>query len=137
MTALKLITHAQCINHRHNAIQLQIAVLDILWSQRWNAHNGLGYRTGFANATGLNDDIVETVHGQYLLQLFHEVHLQRTADTAILKSHQRVVLLTHYSTLFYQVGIDVYLTDIIDYDGKLNALLILQYAVQKCRLTAA
>ena len=77
------------------------------------------------------------MHGQDVLQLLHEVHLQRTADATVLQRHQRVILLTDDAPLLDEVGIDVHLTDVIDDDGKPDAFLVLQDAVQQCGLAAA
>ena len=137
VTVLELITHTKGINHRNDAVELYVAILDVLRSQRRNAANSLGDRRRFADTAGLNDDIVEAVHTGNVAQLLHQVHLQGATDATVLQSNQRIVLLTYYSTLLYQVGIDVHLADIIDYHSKLNTLLILQDAIQQCSLTTA
>ena len=133
----ELVTHTQRIHHGHDAVQLQVAVLHILRTQRGNVDNGLGNGCRFADAAGLDDDVVEAMHGQNVLQLLHQVHLQRAADAAVLQGYQRVVLLAHYSTLLYQVGVDVHLADVIDDNCKLNTLLILQDTIQQRGLTTA
>ena len=134
---LELVAHAECIDHGDDTVQLQITVLHIIGSKRRDIDDGLCNRCRFANATGLDNDVVEAVHAGNVTQLLHQVHLQRATDAAILQSHQRVVLLTHYSTLLYQVGVDVHLADIIDDNCKLNTLLILQDAIQERGLTTA
>ena len=77
------------------------------------------------------------MHASDVTQLLHEVHLQGTADASVLQGYQRVVLLSHDASLLYQVGIDVHLTNVVDDDGKLDAFLVLQNAIQKCGLAAA
>ena len=120
----KLIFHAQSINHSHNAIKSQHTILNILRTECRDRADGLCDRCRLADATCLNDDIVESLHIDNLSELFHEVHLQRTADTSILQGHERVVFLTDYAPLFDKSSIDVYLTDIIDDNSKLNTFFI-------------
>jgi len=66
-----------------------------------------------------------------------QVHLQCTADAAVLQGHQRVILLAYHPTLLDEVGINIHLAYIIHDDRKLYTLLILQDTVQKCCLSAA
>ena len=77
------------------------------------------------------------MHGEDVLQLLDEVHLQRTADATVLQGHERVVLLAYDTTLLDEVGVDVHLADVVDDDGKLDALPVLQDTVQQGGLTAA
>ena len=70
-------------------------------------------------------------------QLLHEVHLQRTANAAVLQRDQTLVLLPHYSALFNQVGIDVHLADVVHDDGKPNTALIGENPIQQRRFSAA
>ena len=67
VSVTELVTHTQGIHDGHDAVQLQIAVLDVLRTQRGNVDNGLGDRRRFANAAGLDDDVVEALHGQDVL----------------------------------------------------------------------
>ena len=90
-----------------------------------------------ADAAGLYHDIVEAVERDDVLQLLHEVHLQRAADTTVLQGHQRVVLLVHDTSLLYKACIDVHLPDIVYDDGELDTLLVLKDTVEQCRLAAA
>ena len=120
----KLIFHAQSIYHSHNTIKSQHTIFNILRTECRDRADGLYDRCRLADATCLNDDIVESLHIDNLSELFHEVHLQRTADTSILQGHERVVFLTDYAPLFDKSSIDVYLTDIIDDNSKLNTFFI-------------
>ena len=137
VAALELVAHTQGIDHRNHAVELQIAVLDILGTQLGDADNGLGNGTGLADAAGLDDDIVEAVHGQDVLQLLDEVHLQGAADAAVLQGYQGVVLLAYHPTLLNEVGIDVHLADIVYNDSKLDTLLVLKDTIEQCGLSAA
>ena len=70
------------------------------------------------------------------MKLRKQIHLERTANTAVLKSHKRIIALTYYSALFNQRGIDIYFAYIIDYHGKSNAFLIRKNTVEERRFAA-
>ena len=127
--ASKLVAHTEGIHHGDDTVEAWNPLLCHLWSHLWNRANGLRYWSRFADAAGLDDDIVEAVEGDDVLQLLYEVHLQRTTDTAVLKGHERVVLLVHDAALLDQTGIDVHLADVVHDDGKLDAALVCQYSI--------
>ena len=133
----KLVAHAQCVDHGDDAVELQHAVGGVLLSQVGNVDNGLRNRSWLADAAGLDDDIVKAAHGHDVLQLLHQVHLQRAADAAVLQCHQRIVALAHDAALLDELSVDVHLANVVHDDGKLHALLVLQYAVQQGGLSAA
>ena len=62
--------------------------------------------------------------------MLDEVHLERTADTAVLQRDKRVVLLRDYSTLLDQLGIDIDFADIIHDNGKSNPLFVQEDSIQ-------
>ena len=132
----KLVFHAQGVDHRHDAVEPGYATLDILRSHRGDGADGLCDWGGLADAACLDDDVVEAPHLYDFAYLLDQVHLERAADAAILQSHEAVVLLVDHSALLYEVGVDVYLTDIVDDDGKLDALLIGENFVDQCGLAA-
>ena len=93
--------------------------------------------SGFANAAGLNNDIVEPVLAGDVAQLLYKIHLQGAADATILQGHQVFVFLSHNASFFNQLGIDVHFADIVDDNGKLNAALVGENAVEQCCFSAA
>ena len=99
--------------------------------------DGLCYGGGFADAGGLDDNVVEAFGLHQVAELQDEVHLQRAADAPVLQGHQRVVLLVNDSALLYEVGIDVHLADVVYDDGKAYTSFIIKYAVQQGGLAAA
>ena len=135
--ALELILHAQGVDDGDDAVEHGVAVDGDLGGHARYGADGLCDGCGLADAAGLNDDVVEAVHAYDVLQLLHEVHLQRAAYTSVLQRHQRVVLLVDHASLLYEVGVDVDLSDVIDDDGKLDASFVTQYSVQQCCLAAA
>ena len=68
------------------------------------------------------------------MQLGDEVHLERAADTPVLKGDERVVLLAHHPALLNKGCIDIHFTDIVDDHRKANALGVRQDTVEKCGL---
>ena len=127
-TTLKLVSHAECIDDGDDGIQARLAL---------HVGSHLGYRAdglcdgaGFADAAGLDDDIVEALHLDDILQLAHKVHLQCTADATVLQGDKTIVLLVDDTTFFNEVGIDVHLADVVHDNGKLDAALIRQDSVQ-------
>ena len=71
------------------------------------------------------------------MQLIDEVGLQSTTYTTILQCNKRVVLLTNHSALLNERCINIYLSYIVDYNRKANAVLVSQNTVEECRLAAA
>ena len=124
VAVVELVSHAQRVHHGHDAVKTRYAVGDILRTECHHRTDSLRNRCGFADATRLDDDIVEALHVDDVAQLVYKVHLQRAADAAVLQSHQTVVLLVHHSTLLDEVGVDVHLADIVHDNGELNAFLI-------------
>ena len=80
----KFIAHAQGINHRGNTIHNGHAVVHIFQPHSRYGADGLRNGSRLTDTAGLNDDVVETLLASDVAQLFHEVHLQRTADATIL-----------------------------------------------------
>ena len=130
VAACKLVFHSQSVHNGNDAVESQHSVLDVLRTESRNRADGLCDRRRLANAACLNDDVVELLHVDDFLELFHEVHLQRTADASVLQSHERVVFLSYHASLFYEGSIDVHLADIVDDDCKLDALLVSQNLVE-------
>ena len=71
------------------------------------------------------------------MELLDKVHLERAADTTVLKGDERIVLLGNHPALLNERGIDIHFTDIVDDDRKTNAFLVRQDAVEKCCLAAS
>ena len=99
--------------------------------------DGLCDRRGLADATRLNDDIVEALGVDDVVELFDEVHLQRAADTSVLQCHEAVVALAYHAALLDEAGVDVHLADVVDDDGEADAFLVFQNTVQKSGLAAS
>ena len=135
--ALKFIFQTQSIYHGADAVEARHAVLHIFRAERRDRIDGLCYRHRLAYTTRLYHYIVEAIHRSNVAQLLHKVHLERAAYTAVLQSHQAIVLGAHHATTLYQVGIDVHLSYIVYYHRKAYAATIVQYSVHQCCLTAA
>ena len=137
IAALKLVTHAKGINNRHDTVETRHAVFYILRTERRERADGLCYRCRLTDAARLDNDIIETFHGNDIVKLLHKIHLQCAADTSVLQSHKAIVLLVHNATLLNEVCIDINLSYVVHNDGKLNAFLVCENAVEQCCLTAA
>ncbi len=133
----KLVFHAERIHHGDDAVEAQNAVLDILGAKCGDGADGLGDGGWLADAAGLDHDIVETLHVNDFLQLFHEVHLQRAADAAVLQAYERIVLLVHHAAFLDEGSVDVHLADVVDDDCKLDAFLVSQNLIEQSGLSAA
>ena len=70
-------------------------------------------------------------------QLFHQIHLQRTADTTILQAYKTLILHVHHSILLQEARINIHFAYIVYYYRKLDALLVGQYVIYKGSLTTA
>ena len=90
----ELVSQTQCIHHRADAIQLGNAIGGKLRYHLRIRHDSLCYRCRFADSRCFYHDIVKSrltafalTHTDQIMQLSHQIHLQRTAYTAVLKSH--------------------------------------------------
>ena len=137
LSAVELIAQAKCIHNGSNAIQTSNTVLNHGWIHGGNTAKRLCDRSRLTNTAGLNHDVVEFLQARNVVNLFHQVRLQRAADATILKSHKAVVLLAHDATFLNEAGIDVYFTDIVYYYGKFDAVAVRQNAVDECGFSAA
>ena len=99
--------------------------------------DGLRNRCRLADAAGLDDDIVELPGRQQVGQLGDQVHLQGTADTAVLQGDQAVILLADDAAFLDQVRVDVDFAYVIDEDGETDAFAVGKDPVQKGGLSAA
>ena len=133
---LELILHAQGIHYGHYAVQFRYAIASDRFGHSLHGADGLGYGCWFTNATCFDNQIVEALHLYDVLYLLHEVHLQRTAYTSVLQSHQAVVLLVHDTTLLNQAGVDIYFSDIVDNHCKAYASLVGKDSVEQGGLSA-
>ena len=124
VAAVEFVLQAQGIHHGDNTVELRETVFLPLGHHLRHGLDGLCNGTGFADAAGLDDDVVERMLGDNLVELGNEVHLQRTADAAVLKCHKRIVVLANDASLGNEVGIDVHLADVVDNDGKTDAAAV-------------
>ena len=95
----ELVPHAQDIHHRDDAVEPRDASLDVLRSHVRDGADGTCDGLGLADAARLDDYIVELVHPDDVAELLHQVHLERTADAAVLEGDEAVVLLPDHPAL--------------------------------------
>ena len=135
--AAELIPHAQGVHDRHDAIQARGPVGDVFVPHQRNGTDRARDGLRFADAAGLDDDVVELAHAHDVAQLLDQVHLECAADAAVLQGDERLVLLAHDPVLLDQVGIDVDLSDIVDDDGEFDAASVGENLVDQGGLAAA
>ena len=75
--------------------------------------------------------------GNDVMELLYQIHLERAAYASVLQGHQTVILHTYHASLLDKAGVNVYLTYVIDNDGKLYAFAVAEYPVDQCGLSAA
>ena len=134
---VELALHAQGVHNGCDAVYARDAVFCVLLLHAGDRADGLRDGSRLADAAGLNDDIVEALHGDDVVQLFHQVHLQRAADAAVLERNQTVVLLVHNPAFLNEACVNVHLADVVHDYGKADSVLVAQNAVQKGGLSAA
>ena len=135
--ACKLVAHAKHVHNGGYAVQARHPILDVLLAHVRNRTDGAGNGLGFADAAGLDDDVVEFLHRHDIPELLHQVHLERAADAAVLESDEAVVTLAHHAVLFNEVSVDVHFADIVYDDGELDALAVGKYPVDESGLSAS
>ena len=98
---------------------------------------GQGTRLGFDKAKGMYN-IGETKELYIFEQLVENLKKVTTAaDAWVLQGYEALVLLSHHTTLLYECGVDIHLSYVVDDDGKFYTLLIAEYAIEQCGLSAA
>ena len=137
LATTEFILHAQGINDGNDAVKTWYAILTHLLSHAWNRVYCLGNRSRLTDAAGLNNDIIELLELNNVTQLLDKIHLESAADTAILKSYERVILLFYHPTLFYKVGINIHFTYIIYDDSKSDTFFIIKNTIQERCLTTS
>ena len=70
------------------------------------------------------------------MELLHQIHLERTADTAVLQRHQTIIFCADYAAFLNQVGIDVHLAYVVHNHRKTNPFAIGKNTIEKRCLTA-
>lgn len=134
----KLVAHAQGIDNCYYALQTRHTVTCIFLTHLRDSAYCLCYGSRLADTAGLDDYGVEIPGGYKLGELIDEIHAQRAAYAPVLQRHQVVRPgATDHSAALYQVGVDVHLTDIIDYHGIAHTVAIVEYVVEKSCLAAA
>ena len=123
-SSFEFVFHAEGIDDGDDAVEAGYADVGHLGCHRGYGADGLCDRCRFTDAAGFNDDVVEAVHGDDVSQLFDKVHLQCAADAAVLKGNEAFVLLSDDASLLDEVGINIHFADVVDDDGKLNALFV-------------
>lgn len=122
--ATELILESQSIHYGHYTVELgSTEHCGLCPELRYGAY-GLGYRGRFAYATRFDYYIVETAHCHDLLDLLYQIHLERTAYTAVRQCHQAVVLAVHNTSALDKTRVDIHFTYVIDDHGKLYATFI-------------
>ena len=137
VAASELALHTHGVHDGDDAIQTRNTLYHIFVAHRGDGTDGAGDGFGFADAAGLDNDVVEALHLHNVAQLLNKVHLERAADAAVLKGDKALFLLPHDAPLLDEVGIDIDFTYIIDNNRKADAPLIGKDAVDKGCLSAA
>ena len=121
VAAGKFTLQAECVDNGYDAVQFGCSIACVGFSHARDGADGLRNRFRLADTAGFDDDVVEAVHLQDIVQLFHQVHLQGAADASVLERYQAVVFLAHDASFLDKVGIDVHFTDVVHDDGELDA----------------
>jgi len=92
---------------------------------------------GLADAARLDYDVVEASRRAEVVELLHQVHLQRAADAAVGEGDEAVVLAAHHASLRDEALVYVHLAYVVHDDGEADAPLVAQDAVEQGGLAAA
>ena len=99
--------------------------------------DGLCNRGWLTYSAGFYDDVVKSAETHYIVNLFYEIHFECAAYTAVLQSHEAIILTAHDTAFLYEVGININLTYIIDYHSEAYTALIGEYMVDQRGLSAS
>ena len=92
--------------------------------------DGLRDRDRLTDARSLDQDVIELLLLYQAEDLLDQIGLESTADTAVLERYKVLVLLIDDAALLDQLSVDVDLADIVDDDGDLIALLVVEHMIQ-------
>ena len=81
--AAKLVLETQGIDHGDDAVETRSTESRSRYAERRDRADGLGDGGGFADAAGLDYDIVEFSHGHDVLDLFYEIHFEGAAYATV------------------------------------------------------
>ena len=137
LSTVELIADAEGIYDGADTVQNRQAVGSELRHHLRVGAECLRDRCGFTDSRCLDDDVVERFLRAQVMELGHQIHLERAADTAVLECYQRVIVLTDHPALLNERGVDIHLADIIDDNGEANTFVIGQNTVQQGCFTAA
>ena len=120
----KFVLHSHCIHYGYYTVHLWHTVLHVLSAHSRDRTYCLSNWSRFTYTAGFYNYIVKFLLSDYIGQLFYEIHLQRTADAAVLQSYERFVLLIYDAAFLNQVSIDIYLAYIVYYNCESDSFLV-------------
>lgn len=134
LTEGKLVAQTQGVDHRGYTVEADFSSWYI---ELGHSVYALRDRLRLTHAACLYDKVVKTSGSHYIGNLTDEVFLERAADAAVLEGDKRGVVKPDYTSAGHEVGIDVYLAEVVDDDGEACASAVVEYAVKQRGLSAA
>ena len=134
LPAPKLLHHARRIDDGHDVVEGERRRSVIELRLVAEGRDGVGDGDGLADARGLDDDVVELTRVGDAGELASEVVGEGAADAAV--GHRDELVGLGETTLLDEVGVDVDLADVVDDDGRANALVVGEDAVEQRRLAS-
>ena len=133
LAAGEFVGEAHHIHDGDNVVQMAGEALAVTAHQLASGSaNGLGYRNRFANTASFDKNVVELAHFQKFGNLFEQIRLERAADAAVRQRNNLArVFLGDVSALFNQGLVDVHFANVIDDDGDMVALLVVENVVEE------
>ena len=92
--------------------------------------DGLRDRDRLTNTRSLDQDVIELLLLYQAEDLLDQIGLESTADTAVLERYKVLVLFVDNAALLDQLSVNINLADIVDDDGDLIALLVVEHMIQ-------
>ena len=135
--AVEFVLQAEGIHYGDDAVEVGHTVLRHLGSHAGHRADGLCDGFGLADTAGLNDDVVELLHGNDVVQLLYQIHLEGAADATVLQGDEAVVLSAHDAAFLDEVGVNVHFANIVDDNGETNAAAVGEDAIQEGGFAAA
>ena len=131
VAARKFVAQAQGVHYGHHGVEFGNAIGGQVGVHAGVGTDGLSDGGRFADAAGLDYDVVEALLCHNVAELLHEVHFECAADATVLQGYKAVVAFAHNAALCYEACVDVYLANVVDNDGKFDAFLVRKYAVEQ------
>ena len=135
--AAKFVAKAKGVGNGKNRVKVIGFAISPLHVFAFHIGDGLGDRDRLADAASLDQDVVVFLGRNQIVDLVNEIRFQGAADAAVGKRDEAIVARRDDASFFDEIGVDVYLADVIDDDRHMVAFRVFEDMVDQRGFAAA